>query len=96
MMTKEPLLWIPDGDIKLRPKTFRKDDIKFLLEGDNLFARKFDDKIDNNIIDSMKKYFYQPLNEIKQLGLGRIVPDAILSFRSGLRKKALRNSLNEA
>jgi hypothetical protein len=39
--------------------------VKFLLEGDNLFARKFDDNIDNNIIDNMEKYFHLPLNEIE-------------------------------
>lgn len=62
---KRAIIWIPDGDIKLRPKTFTEDDVKFLLEGDNLFARKFDDNIDNNVIDNMEKYFYQPLNEIE-------------------------------
>jgi hypothetical protein len=62
---KRAIIWIPDGDIKLRPKTFTEDDVKFLLEGDNLFARKFDDNIDNNIIDNMEKYFHLPLNEIE-------------------------------
>lgn len=59
---KRAIIWIPDGDIKLRPKTFTKEDLKFLLEGDNLFARKFDDNIDNNIIDHLKKHFDHPLN----------------------------------
>ena len=61
---KRAIIWIPDGDIKLRPKTFTEDDIKFLLEGDNLFARKFDDNTDNNIIDSMEISFDSPLNNI--------------------------------
>jgi hypothetical protein len=61
---KRAIIWIPDGDIKLRPKTFTEDDIKFLLEGDNLFARKFDDNTDNNIIDSMEISFDLPLNNI--------------------------------
>lgn len=61
---KRAIIWIPDGDIKLRPKTFTEDDIKFLLEGDNLFARKFDDNIGNNIIDNMKISFDLPLNNI--------------------------------
>ncbi len=47
---KRAIIWIPDGDIKLRPKTFTTDDIDFLLTGDNLFARKFDDNVDSNII----------------------------------------------
>jgi hypothetical protein len=62
---KRAIIWIPDGDIKLRPKTFTEDDVKFLLEGDNLFARKFDDIIDNNIIDNMELFFNQPLNKVE-------------------------------
>jgi len=62
---KRAIIWIPYGDIKLRPKTFTEDDIKFLLVGDNLFARKFDDNIDNNIIDSMASNFDLPLNKVK-------------------------------
>lgn len=61
---KRAIIWIPDGDIKLRPKTFTEDDIKFLLEGDNLFARKFDDNIDNNVIDRMESNFDLPLNKM--------------------------------
>lgn len=61
---KRAIIWIPDGDIKLRPKTFTKEDIKYLLEGDNLFARKFDDNIDCNIINNIEQYFIQPF-EIK-------------------------------
>ncbi|MDO9581191.1 MAG: beta-1,6-N-acetylglucosaminyltransferase [Bacteroidales bacterium] len=53
---------IASGKIKLRPKTFTDEDIDFLLEGDNLFARKFDDNIDENIIDNMEVSFYLPLN----------------------------------
>lgn len=45
------IIWIPDGDIKLRPKTFTKDDFDFLDAGDNLFARKFDDNVDSEILN---------------------------------------------
>jgi hypothetical protein len=62
---KRAIIWIPDGDIKLRPKTFTEDDFKFLLEGNNLFARKFDDNIDSNIIDNMELFFNQPLNKVE-------------------------------
>lgn len=54
---KRAIIWIPDGDIKLRPKTLTKDDIDFLLTGDNLFARKFDDNVDSNILDIMESNF---------------------------------------
>lgn len=47
--------WVPDGDIKLRPKTFTMDDYRFL--SNSLFARKFDDTIDNGIIDKMKLHY---------------------------------------
>lgn len=54
---KRAIIWVPDGNIKLRPKTFTKDDIDFLLIGDNLFARKFDDNVDSDIIDEVEKNF---------------------------------------
>lgn len=48
---KRAIIWIPDGDIKLRPKTFTKDDFYFLYSEDYLFARKFDDNLDCEILD---------------------------------------------
>jgi hypothetical protein len=48
---KRAIIWIPDGDIKLRPKTFTIEDIDFLMSGSNLFARKFDIQVDEHIID---------------------------------------------
>lgn len=57
---KRAIVWIPDGNIKLRPKTFTTHDIDFLQTGDNLFARKFDDHVDPHIINMMKTYFHVP------------------------------------
>lgn len=54
---KRAIIWIPDGDVKLRPKTFTIEDIDFLHAGENLFARKFDDNIDNIIIDELKSHY---------------------------------------
>ncbi|RZJ86767.1 MAG: glycosyl transferase [Chryseobacterium sp.] len=54
---KRAIVWIPDGDIKLRPKTFTITDYKFLSLSDSLFARKFDDTIDNDIINKMKLHY---------------------------------------
>lgn len=51
---KRAIVWIPDGLIKLRPKTFTNDDKEFLLESKCLFARKFDDNVDNNIINTIE------------------------------------------
>lgn len=54
---KRAIIWVPDGDIKLRPKTFTNDDFDFLKLGGNLFARKFDDNVDSNIIDKLKFHY---------------------------------------
>lgn len=54
---KRAIIWVPDGDIKLRPKTFTHDDFDFLKLGGNLFARKFDDNVDGNIIDKLKFHY---------------------------------------
>jgi Core-2/I-Branching enzyme len=51
---KRAIIWIPDGTIKLRPKTFTKADLDFLLTGDNLFARKFDENVDSSILRSLE------------------------------------------
>jgi hypothetical protein len=55
------IIWVPDGDIKLRPKTFTKADLSFLKEGSNLFARKFDDNVDADVISALNAYFHIPL-----------------------------------
>ncbi len=47
---KRAIIWIPEGGIKLRPKTFTGEDLVFLNKGDNLFARKFDENIDADIL----------------------------------------------
>lgn len=59
---KRAIIWIPDGDIKLRPKTFTTKDIDYLLLENHLFARKFDDNVCPNVIDVMQKSFDIPLN----------------------------------
>ncbi len=65
---KRAIIWIPDGDIKLRPKTFTATDLDFLLEGEHFFARKFDDPVDAEIIDSIKTYDHQPLTQLVETG----------------------------
>lgn len=51
---KRAIIWLPDGDIKLRPKTLIAGDLNFLLKGENLFARKFDEKVDTSILDILE------------------------------------------
>jgi hypothetical protein len=48
--------WVPDGDIKLRPRTFLKDDFKALSASRNLFARKFDMSVDSGIIGLLEEH----------------------------------------
>jgi hypothetical protein len=55
---KRAIIWIPEGDIKLRPKTFTMNDLDFLLSGDNLFARKFDDRVDADVIDILESNLF--------------------------------------
>lgn len=51
---KRAIIWVPDGDIKLRPKTLLETDLGFLLAGENLFARKFDEKEDAVVLDILE------------------------------------------
>jgi hypothetical protein len=43
--------WVPDGDIKLRPRTYTAGDGPELLASDCLFARKFDATVDEDVLD---------------------------------------------
>ena len=44
---------IASGKIKLRPKTLTVQDLPFLLASNALFARKFDENVNSNILDIM-------------------------------------------
>jgi hypothetical protein len=46
--------WIPDGDIKLRPRTFTYADAEQLTSSHHLFARKFDSTEDDAILDEIE------------------------------------------
>ena len=48
--------WIPDGDIKLRPRTFRTEDAAALTASSALFARKFDAEEDSRILDILEAH----------------------------------------
>lgn len=54
--------WVPDGDIKLRPRNFGVGDLGSLLRSKDLFARKFDAEEDPLILGLLEK----------QLGRGRM------------------------
>jgi hypothetical protein len=48
--------WIPDGDIKLRPRTYGVADAAALLSSRSLFARKFDASVDSEILDILEQH----------------------------------------
>lgn len=48
--------WIPDGDIKLRPRTFVARDALRLTLSPDLFARKFDSSEDSEILDILEQH----------------------------------------
>ncbi len=64
---KRAIIWIPDGSIKLRPKTFTENDSEFLLASGALFARKFDETVDSTIFDILESQLqisnYTPANK---------------------------------
>lgn len=53
---KRAIIWIADGDVKLKPKTLTGSDIDFLMQGDNLFGRKFDENVDGLVLDFLEEY----------------------------------------
>ncbi|PIB91483.1 beta-1,6-N-acetylglucosaminyltransferase [Caulobacter sp. FWC2] len=53
---KRMIDWIPDGDIKLRPRTYTAEDAAALIASGNLFARKFDAEVDSKILDILEAH----------------------------------------
>lgn len=48
--------WIPDGDIKLRPRNYDERDIDRLRASPDLFARKFDAETDTAILSLLERH----------------------------------------
>ncbi len=48
--------WIADGDIKLRPRTYQHTDAADLKASTNLFARKFDQTVDGEILVVLERH----------------------------------------
>lgn len=51
---KRTIDWIPMGTIKLRPRDFTIHDANFLMSNQDLFARKFDETIDGDILSLLE------------------------------------------
>lgn len=56
--------WVPDGDIKLRPRTFTTDDVENLIASSNLFARKFDSGVDDVVLDILEKHIKVSVSDL--------------------------------
>ena len=48
--------WVPDGDIKLRPRNYAKCDLDRLVSSSDLFARKFDAEENDDILVSLESH----------------------------------------
>ncbi len=53
--------WVPDGDIKLRPRNYGVADLPALRASADLFARKFDAESDPGILDLLERHLTSPL-----------------------------------
>jgi hypothetical protein len=51
---KRAVIWVKNGNVKMRPKTLMLSDIDFLINRDNLFARKFDEKIVSLVLEILE------------------------------------------
>jgi hypothetical protein len=58
--------WVPDGDIKLRPRTFTSADTKRLIASPHLFARKFDATVDDVVLNDIELHLNGLSHIIKQ------------------------------
>ena len=61
--------WVPDGDIKLRPRTFVAADALRLTHSPDLFARKFDQDEDAVIFDLIEAHLKTPAGNVYAGGM---------------------------
>ncbi len=52
--------WVPDGDIKLRPRNYDERDLDQLQRSTDLFARKFDAEYDTAILTLLERHLQSP------------------------------------
>lgn len=52
--------WVPDGDIKLRPRSFELADLPALQASPDLFARKFDAETDGSLLSLLERHLLSP------------------------------------
>jgi hypothetical protein len=56
--------WVPDGVIKLRPRTFGATDLTRLANSADLFARKFNQEEDSEILGMLEMHLKSDLARI--------------------------------
>jgi hypothetical protein len=56
--------WVPDGDIKLRPRNYEVKDLVALQRSTDLFARKFDAEEDTEILTLLERHLKSPAANI--------------------------------
>ena len=56
---KRTIDWVPMGTIKLRPRDFTIKDAGFLMSNQDLFARKFDETVDGDILSLLEANLLQ-------------------------------------
>lgn len=52
--------WVPDGDIKVRPRNYDENDIDLLTQSSDLFARKFDAEQNTEILGLLERHLQTP------------------------------------
>ncbi|MEP1833723.1 MAG: glycosyl transferase, partial [Hyphomonas sp.] len=55
--------WVPDGDIKLRPRNYDKNDFAQLQRSNDLFARKFDAEFKTEILTLLESHLASPAGD---------------------------------
>lgn len=67
--------WVPDGDIKLRPRNYDENDFNQLQRSPELFARKFDAESNTRILSLLERHLQSPAaNHYQALGHAPRVP----------------------
>ncbi|GAB3223681.1 hypothetical protein J0A67_10260 [Algoriphagus aestuariicola] len=88
---KRAIIWVSDGEIKLRPKTFTIDDLEFLASSDDLFARKFDEGLDDSILRALEGFLESDFSSISSAAAAQPLPTRTfkISKTGGLTTRTL-------
>ncbi len=65
---KRTIDWIPMGTIKLRPRDFTAKDVNYLMASSGLFARKFDETIDKEILNILESRLSHDSESLRLVG----------------------------